>query len=156
MRQFIDIIAEAVASKLYHGTSIEALAGILASGTINVSEPDDYDDGHAGVSLTLDPSIAKKFADEAKDRDWDNQWNSPVNDGVVLVFDKKDLRHFGKMVKWDGSSSEAEFRTFGPIPASMIKDIQLDKSSLDWWIDAFTEVGEHDHASALRGLQSRL
>lgn len=158
MRQFIDIIAEAVVSKLYHGTSIEALAGILSSGAINASPPDDYDDGHVGVSLTFDFDTAMKFAEEAKERDWDNQWNSPVNDSVVLAFAQNAISNTvgGKKVLWDGSNSEAEFRTFGPIPASMITDVKVDKPSLEWWIESFEETGDDGKAAALRELKERL
>lgn len=158
--RFSEIVNEAaVITCLYHGTNIESLSGILVSGVVNASEPDDYDDaGWAGVSLTSSIDVAIKFAQE--DRDWDGSWNSPVNDAVVLVFDAIGLkRDFElKKVTWDGSSQEKEYRTRGSIPNALryLREIHVDPKSIEWWIETFEVCDEDAAADALRNIPSKL
>jgi hypothetical protein len=145
-------------SILFHGTGILQLAQILAQDRMEASEPDDHDrNGFSGVSLTSDLDVALKFAGEAKDRDWDGQWRSPVEDGVVISLDVERLSLMAgfRNVTWDGSAAEAEYRTFGDIPSvrSAINRITIDVPSCRWWIDALREDGMEDEAACLEQLQ---
>jgi hypothetical protein len=149
-----------IPARLYHGTSIECLAGILVDVQINASQPDDYDDGHAGVSLTSSLAMAEKFAEEAKERDWEGNWNSPVNDGVIFVLNSNAIwQDIGaSRVIWDGTASEREYRTHGAIP-NVIKylvQIRLDAEALPWWINAFKEIGDIKAAIALQAIPKTL
>lgn len=141
---------------LYHGTSIEGLAGILIDDRIDPCVPDEYDEAHDGASLTTSLAVAQKFAAESKERDWEGRWNSPVEDGVILVFDRDAVVNGvgGKEVCWDGSGTEKEFRTFGPMHDVMgcLVQVRLDEGSLPWWISAFEREGESEKAEALRNI----
>lgn len=143
--------------KLYHGTGILQLAGILHDDYIEVGDLDDYDDsGIRGVSLTRLHDIAFKFAEEAKERDWRGEWNSPVFDGVILRFDTLRLAEVVslKSVTWDGTASEAEVRTVGRIyaPLRYIDQIQVSPTGFDWWVKKLAEEDEMHLVEALRRL----
>ena len=140
---------------LYHGTGILQLAEIIASGYIDVCADDDYDDsGIVGVSLTSDCDVAKKFAAEAKERDWQGIWNSPVEDGVVICLDGKALANmvFVSSVTWDASSAESEYRTHGRVydPLRFVTSIDVDADALRWWTNEFAESDEHELAASLQ------
>ena len=146
---------------LYHGTGVLQLAEIIASGYIEISADDDFDDsGIVGVSLTSDLDVAWKFANEAKERDWEGIWNSPVNDAVVLHLNARSLSNAVNLtsVTWDSSSIEAEYRTSDRIyaPLRFIDHISIDPASLAWWHDTLVESGELELAAALGSLPSRL
>lgn len=143
--------------KLFHGTGILQLAGILHDDFIEVGDIDDFDDsGIEGVSLTRLHDIAFKFAEEAKERDWRGEWNSPVVDGAILRFDTAQLLEFValKSVIWDGTDSEAEVRTLGRIhqPLRFIDKIQIDPTGFEWWVNKLAEEGEMHLVDALRRL----
>ncbi|NTF17376.1 hypothetical protein G6L37_02970 [Agrobacterium rubi] len=144
-----------IPNRIYHGTGILQLAEIISSGYLEVCDDDDHDDsGVVGASLTTDRDVAQKFADEAKDRDWQGEWNSPVNDGVVLVFDARSLEKFVSLVSvtWDGSSAESEIRTRGRIydPLRFLQSVEADADAIRWWIGELEECGEMELVSALR------
>jgi len=145
---------------LYHGTSIECLAGILLDDRINPCVPDEYDRAHDGASLTTALAVARKFADEAKERGYDRFWDSPVEDGVILVFDRDAVVSGvgGQKVLWDGCDTEREFRTFGAMHRVMkyLVQVRLDESALPWWINALEEAGEPEKAAALRNIPADL
>lgn len=147
--------------KLYHGTGILQLAEILHDGFMEVGASDDYDDsGICGVSLTRLHEVARKFAEEAKERDWRGEWNSPVFDGVVLRFDTVALANTVslKSVTWDGTDSEAEVRTVGRIydPLRFIDNISISPASLDWWIRRLSEEGDNHLVEALMRVPSSM
>jgi len=140
---------------LYHGTGILQLAEIIASGYIEVGADDDFDDsGIIGFSLTSDRNVAQKFADEAKERDWQGFWNSPVNDAAVIQFDALTLGRVVSIVPvtWDGTSAEAEFRTRGRVhdPLRFVTSIDVDADALRWWTNEFAESDEHELAASLQ------
>lgn len=139
---------------LYHGTGILQIAEIIASGYIEVSAEDDYEDSAViGVSLTSDRDVAQKFAEEAKERDWEGVWNSPVNDAAVICFDTRALENAVSLVPvtWDRSSTEVEIRTRGRIhdPLRFVSRIEADSDGIYWWMDKLAESGEPELAAAL-------
>jgi hypothetical protein len=144
---------------LYHGTGILQLAEILHDDYVEVGALDDFDDSHIlGVSLTRLHDIAFKFAEEAKERDWRGEWNSPVFDGAILRFDTVKLNeHVAlKSVTWDGTDSEAEVRTVGRIyqPLRFIDCIWINPTSLSWWMNKLTEEEDMHLVEALRRIPS--
>jgi hypothetical protein len=136
------------------GTGILQLAQILASGVLEGSAPDDHDtSGVYGFSMTADLETALKFAGEAKERDWDGQWNSPVEDGVVIELDGNALDASVGLVRvsWDGSDAEAEYRSRGDVgdAVAAIRSVTLDAESCRWWIEAMRDDGREEAAAAL-------
>lgn len=140
-------------SVLYHGTSIDGLMQIIATGEIRGSQ---VDNGPAGVSLTRDVRIAREKA-----------MLRGKGNGAVLVFDRAVLRAmFGRRLRpidvlhnrggEPGNPfagyGEAEERLAGNIPTRLIASIVLTDPNLFRQY----QVDHPDMQPALTALQSFL
>lgn len=145
MRHFINLVENAQ-RLLYHGTSVPALASIMAEGTMR---PGDPDDGPRGVSLTRERGVAQGFARDVDAREADimvingfDRFHLPKHTlgGALLEFDWNALArdHTLQDHKWDGADSEHEERVHGEgfHIENYIVGFVVQETDLDWWIGA--------------------
>jgi hypothetical protein len=156
MRSWIKLVEAHTSppAMLYHGTNLESLIGILMQGRIIHRK--GIDRGHNGVSFTTDIDVAKG----ASHPDW-HDGNGILYDeilpddvtrlaGVIIYCKSADL---GRVEYYDdshGDDLEAEWRTFGDVPASAISTIALDKREVEKYredyLRAQQEYDRVDHA----------